>query len=218
MKYSDRINAGQKLAEKIPTEWEVDTVWGIANGGVVVAGEVARILRVRLEASFASKLPLPWNPEVAIGVITASGKVMTNQGMYRKIGVSYMELQKITRERFSFLKRRRDNVLSEDILKPLDCKGKNVLVVDDGIATGYTAIGSIRDIKSQHPSNIYLATPVIHKDALDRLRKSLDGMFQLIASESRVFAVSSYYRNFPQVGDRQVRDILRENRRLLAPN
>ena len=214
MKYSDRASAGQKLADKIPSEWGIDAIWGVANGGVVVAGEVARILNKRLDVSFSAKLPLPWNPEVAIGVVTVGGKIITNQGMYRKIGMSYMELQKITRERYSFLKRRHDNIISEDILKPLDCRDKNVLIIDDGIATGYTVIGTVRDIKSQQPSSIYLATPVIHSDALNRLKKNFSDIIGLIVSESRVFAVSSYYRSFPQIGDRQVRDILKENRQL----
>jgi putative phosphoribosyl transferase len=214
LKYADRASAGQKLVDKIPSEWGIDAIWGVANGGVVVAGEVARILNKRLEVSFSAKLPLPWNPEVAIGVVTVGGKIITNQGMYRKIGMSYMELQKITRERYSFLKRRHDNIISEDILKPLDCRDKNVLIIDDGIATGYTVIGTVRDIKSQQPSSIYLATPVIHSDALNRLKKNFSDIIGLIVSESRVFSVSSYYRSFPQIGDRQVRDILKENRQL----
>ncbi|MCK5743793.1 MAG: hypothetical protein KAH30_03580, partial [Caldisericia bacterium] len=124
MKFNDRISAGKELVKKIPSNWEVDVVYGVANGGVMVAGEIAKQLGVRLEISFVAKLPLPRNPEVAFGVVSVSGNVYTDDGVYRKIGLSYMELQKITRERMAFLKRRQGNIISEDFLKPLDVEDK----------------------------------------------------------------------------------------------
>ena len=213
MKFNDRISAGKKLTKEIPSKWKVDVVYGVANGGVVVAGEVAKQLGLRLEVSFVAKLPLPWNPEVAIGVVSVSGNVYTDDGVYRKIGLSYMELQKITRERMAFLKRRQGNIISEENLKPLDVKDKNILIVDDGLATGFTILGSIRDMKELKAKNIYIATPIAHKKAVDKLEPEVDGIAHVIISESRVFSVSAYYRSFEQVGDREVREIVRENRK-----
>ncbi len=212
MKFNDRISAGKKLAKIIPEDWKIDTIYGIANGGVIVASEVSTYLKKRLDVAFVSKLPLPWNPETAIGVVAVSGKVLTNEGLYRKIGLSFMDLQKITRERLSFLKRRQGNILSEKNLEAEDVTGKNILIIDDGLATGFTALGAVKDLKKSGAENIYVAAPVVHKTASTFLSKDIDGITQIVESETRVFAVSSYYRMFDAVGDKEVREVLKKNR------
>ncbi|MEZ4812067.1 MAG: phosphoribosyltransferase family protein [Caldisericia bacterium] len=149
---------------------------------------------------------------VAIGVVAVSGKVLTNEGLYRKIGLSFMDLQKITRERLSFLKRRQGNILSEKNLEAEDITGKNILVIDDGLATGFTALGAVKDLKKSGAEKVYMAAPVIHKSAKTLLGSDCDGITQIVESETRVFAVSSYYRMFDAVGDKEVREVLKKNR------
>ncbi len=216
LKFEDRAEAGRLLAEKLPANFRnANYVFGIPSGGMVCALPIANALGVRLEPAFVSKLPLPWNPEVAIGVIASDGEVILDEGSYRQMGVSYMDVQKIARMRLSDLKRRQQNVTlsGED---PFNVAKSEIVLVDDGLATGYTCLGAIKWLQKRGASKVFVATPVAHQDAFDFIKDSATDVFSLFISTTRVFSVSLYYRNFPQLGDREVRETLKENRLFLS--
>ncbi|HOO96567.1 MAG TPA: phosphoribosyltransferase family protein [Caldisericia bacterium] len=215
MKFENRAAAGEKLFKQFGDAWtDVSVVYGIANGGVVVAEVIANALSKRLDVAYVSKLPVPWNQEQAFGVITIGGEVLLDEGHYRQIGLSYMEVQKIARQRLSSLKRRYQNTLVEGDAK-VDIKDCSVLVVDDGIATGMTALGTIKWLKGAGAKEIFLATPIAHTHSKELIGDNATRFDSLVSSDIKVFAVSHYYREFEQVGDRQVRESIKNNRKLM---
>lgn len=215
MKFENRACAGEKLLKQFGELWaDVSVVYGIANGGVIVAEHIANALSKRLEVAYVSKLPVPWNTEQAFGVIALGGEVLLDEGHYRQIGLSYMEVQKIARQRLSALKRRHQNTFVEGDTEA-DIKDQKVLIVDDGIATGMTVLGAVKWLKGAKVGEIYLATPIAHTHSKELIGENVTRYDSLIFSDSRVFAVSQYYREFEQVGDRQVRESLKNNRKLL---
>jgi len=213
MKYEDRRDAGIKLSNEIPTTWAPHVVYGIASGGAVVGVQVAFSLRLRLEIAYISKLPIPWNPEVAFGAIASDGEVILDEGQYRQIGLSYMEVQKIARTRLNEIKRKEQN--SSINSEPLNVKNKTVILVDDGLATGYTCYGAVLWLRRKGAEKVFLASPVAHRLAVDLLTPTVDDMKILLTSNNKVFSISVYYRDFPQLSDRDIRDALTENRNFL---
>lgn len=215
MKFEDRIDAGKQLAEKIPSEWECATiVYGITFGGTISALPVANKLRAKLYPAFITKLPIPWSPEKAFGMVASDGDVVMDEGQYRQIGLSFMDVQKIARTKLAELKRREANIAIEGGL-PKSLRNQNVIIVDDGITTGYTAQGVIKWLQKKGVENIFLASPVAHASAVEHLSTACSGVFALINSPNKVFAVSSYYKDFNPVGDKEVRETIKNNRDFL---
>lgn len=215
MKFEDRLEAGKQLAEKIPSEWHNSSlVLGISLGGTIAALPVANKLSVKLYPALIAKLPIPWSQDKAFGVVASDGEVVLDEGIYRQIGLSFMDVQKIARTKLAELKRKEINIGIEAVL-PKSLKNQNVILVDDGITTGYTALGAIKWLQKKGAQSIYVASPVAHTSALELLNASSSGTMTLLNSSNKVFAVSAYYKLFAPVGDREAREAIKNNRDFL---
>lgn len=215
VKFEDRAEAGRQLAEKIPGEWQEATiVYGISFGGTISALPVANKLRAKLYPAFVAKLPIPWSQDKAFGLVASDGEVVLDEGQYRQIGLSFMDVQKIARTKLAELKRKESNIGISDGL-PKSLKNQSVLLVDDGITTGYTALGAVKWLQKKGAENIYVASPVAHTAAMELLKAASSGTFALISSSNKVFAVSAYYKLFAPVGDKEVREAIKNNRDFL---
>lgn len=213
MKFQSRLEAGKQLAGKIKGLWQPELVYGIAKGGVLVAEPIAEALSSKLLPVHVSKLPLPWNQEIAFGVVIHDGEVIMDEGFYRQMGLSYMDAQKIARTRLSEVRRSQQNVMHDE--NPPSPKDKEVLVVDDGMATGLTMLGAVTWLKNSGAKKIYVATPVATQSAIEMVKAKIDGFTGLFVSSNKVFSVSTYYSDFRQLGDRDVRECLKRNRDFL---
>lgn len=215
VKFEDRTEAGKQLAGKIPGEWQdASIVFGITFGGTIAALPVANTLKAKLYPAFIAKLPIPWSQDKAFGVVASDGEVVLDEGQYRQIGLSFMDVQKIARTRLAELKRKEANIGIEGGL-PKSLKNQSVLLVDDGITTGYTALGAIKWLQKKGAQNIFVASPVAHTTAIDLLKAACSGVLTLISSSNKVFAVSAYYKLFAPVGDKEVRETIKNNRDFL---
>jgi putative phosphoribosyl transferase len=212
MVFQDRVEAGRALAEKLMHYAKAKPyVIALPRGGVVIAYEVAKALRAPLDVIVARKLGAPGQPELGIGAVAPNGVRVLNPDMIRLMGVSEPELERITgrelREIGRRLERYRDGMPMPDI------RGRTVIMVDDGIATGMTALAAIRAIRTQRPERIILAVPIASPEAADMFRKEVDE-FIALETPPDFMAVGQGYRIFDQVSDETVIRLMEEAKNL----
>ncbi len=208
--FRDRVDAGRQLARRLEAEYRDSdaVVLAIPRGGVVVANEVAKALHLQLDLIIPRKIGAPGNPELAIGAI-AKGVAMLNEPLIRELDIprSYID-QEINRQ-LSEIDRRRKLYLGDRA--PIDLHGITAIVVDDGLATGYTALASVNAVKQQQPKKVVLAVPVAPTDTCENLRREVDEIVCLETHEL-FYAVGQFYEMFEQTSDSEVVDILQSHR------
>jgi len=203
--FQDRAEAGRLLASQLSTrELTNAVVLALPRGGVPVAAEVAAALRAPLDIVVVRKLGVPWQPELAMGAICGSTRILERDEI-DAIGISREQIEKVVARETREMERREK--LYRSGRPALDIHGKNVLLVDDGLATGSTMAAAARHIRSLRPAKVIVAVPVASSEARDRMRHEADECLCL-ACPDPFFAVGQWYVNFDQVGDEEVQEIL----------
>jgi len=212
MFFKDRRDAGEKLISSfLPYQKAAHTlVLGLARGGVVVADAVAKGLSLPLNVVVPRKIGAPWQKELAIGAIAEGGQVFLNERLIQILGVpqKYLEAeiaheQQVALER---IKRFRKNL-------PLpDLKGWQVLLVDDGIATGATMLAVIESMRKLGAKKIIVAVPTSSVDAYNAVESSADEIVSLIVDPA-FQAVGQYYDSFDQTEDDEVIKLLQNSQK-----
>jgi len=204
--FTDRVEAGELLAEVLIDHAGSQTViLGIPRGGLVVAREVARRLKAPLDIVLARKLGAPQNPELAIGAITEEGEVFLDEPLARRVGASEDYLQQESRSQLQEIQRR--SSVYRNIRPKIDLRDKDVIVVDDGVATGSTVQAALWSIAREKPHKITGAFPVGAEDSLLRLCDTADEIICLKAPPS-LGAIGNFYLHFRQVSDQEALEIL----------
>lgn len=205
MNFRDRKEAGEKLASALNHLKGQDVVVvAIPRGGVVVAAEVAKVLNAPLDVVIPRKIGAPANPELAIGSVVDVGEVFLNQSLIRQLKVSKAYLNGQVKRELAEIKRRRFRYLGD---RSYALKNTTVVLVDDGLATGYTALAALRYLKSKEPKRLVLGIPVAPKETIDFLKDEADEIICL-ASPAFFYAVGQFYRDFRQVSDEEVVELL----------
>ena len=205
MTFRDRADAGRQLAAKLRDHALGDAlVLALPRGGVEVGFEVARALRVPLDVIPVRKLGAPHQPELAIGAI-APGAVVLNEHLVRELGIRDDTIEDVVSAETHEMQRRADLFRSGRPL--LDVKGKTVIVVDDGLATGATAAAAIRSARLGTPGRILLAVPVGARETVQALREIVDELVCL-ETPAAFQSVGQWYENFEQTSDDRVIDLL----------
>ena len=210
MIFQDRTEAGQQLAGALQDLRGKNTiVLAVPRGGVVVAYEVARALDAPLDVYIARKLGAPGNEELALGAVASDGTVVLDAALMRQIGVSqrYIESE-MDRQRAEILRRLS---LYRNLAPLPQLKGKTVIVVDDGVATGSTTLAALRALRKQSPGTLVLAVPVGPADVIERLKTEADRVVCLYTPDS-FFAVGHFFADWSQLRDQDVSDILARRR------
>ena len=203
--FRDRVEAGRRLAEALATENLVpEVVLGIPRGGVIVAWEVARAFGAPLDVVIPRKLGAPDNPELAIGAVAPGVRVIDEVMVERlRIPASYVEQEVVAQQ--AEISRRLSSYRGDR--QDIELKDIAVVVVDDGVATGSTAVAALRCVGANGASQLYFAAPVGPRSAVPMLSAYCDGC--LILETPTVFgAVGEWYERFGQVPDDEVRQIL----------
>lgn len=206
--FRDRVDAGKKLADELARyEGRSDAiVLGLPRGGVVLAAAVAEALRVDLDVLLVRKLGVPGNEELAMGAIASGGVRVINRDVVLWLGIPDRVVEEVTAREMRELERR-ERAFRGDRPRP-GLRGKTAVLVDDGIATGATMRAAVSALRASEPSRIVVAVPVAPPDACARLEEETDELVCLARVEP-LGAVGSWYVDFPQVTDGEVRDLLK---------
>lgn len=208
MVFEDRADAGQKLADKLAGYISEDgLVLAIPRGGVVVGAEVARRFGLELDLIIPRKIGSPQNPEMAVGAVTQDGTTILNQRLVEVLRISQPELSEKIDYEINEIKRRM--LLYRGGENGRDYKGRQIIVVDDGVATGYTMLAALRSARNFQPRELILAIPVAPPDTLEVLEKEVDVVVCLLVP-GNFYAVGQFYVDFDQTDDDEVIEILKE--------
>jgi putative phosphoribosyl transferase len=203
--FRDRQEAGERLAAALRERIEGPAVvLGIPRGGVVVAAPVAAALGAQLDVVIPRKLGAPGNPELAVGAVAPGVRVIQSR-VARAVGASpaYLD-QEVARQEREI--ERRTELYRGDRASPA-LEGATVIVVDDGVATGATAIAALRWARAQAASRVVFAAPVGPAEVERRLGPDCDDCI-VLETPRDLYAVGAWYDRFDQVTDDEVRDTL----------
>ena len=208
MKFKNRVDAGKKLAlslKKYASQKDA-IVLAIPRGGVVVGAEVAKALKLPLDIVMTKKISVPENEEFAIGAVHLDGDVVLNEKLVKNYDISKEYIEKEAKKKLEHLKTQMKYFRNNK--PPLDLKNKTIILVDDGIATGYTIISACKYLKEQKVKNIVIASPVAPPDVASNLKECAAEI--IIDHCPNVFgAVGNFYEKLEEVTDDQVKKILK---------
>jgi predicted phosphoribosyltransferase len=206
MIFHDRIDAGQQLARKLEHLQGQDAiVLALPRGGVPIGVEVAKHLHVPLDVFVARKLGAPGNPEFGVGAIAEGGIIVIDKQSLSFLGLAPQDLEDTIVRESAEVERRL--ALYRGNRHNLQVENKVIILVDDGLATGVTALAAIRALRLAKPKKLILAVPVCAEDTAKNLRSEVDELICLHPLKDFT-AVGIWYENFEQLTDQEVMDIL----------
>ena len=205
--FDDRADAGRKLAGQLGAyaKRKDVIVLGIPRGGVPVAFEVAKALDAPLDVFLSRKLGVPGQEELAFGAVASGDVRVLDRQIIEAVGVSEQQIEQTTQTVKKELERRERAFRGSR--PPLNVKGRTVLLVDDGIATGSSIRAAITALRQMKPARIVVAVPVAPVSTCNRLRDEVDELVCLHRPES-FFAIGEFYADFSQVADEEVTELL----------
>ena len=207
-RFVDRRDAGRALAAELSGHRLDDpVVLGLPRGGVVVAAEVARVLDAELDIVVVRKVGHPRQPELGLGAVAEDGATVWDERALRAAGLTEVDLAPVVAAERSEC-RRRTRLYRAGHPAP-QLAGRTLVVVDDGVATGVTALAALRLLRSRDPRRLVMAAPVAARDAARALAGVADEVVTVLLP-ARFGAVSQFYDRFDQTSDQEVV-------RLLAP-
>jgi putative phosphoribosyl transferase len=182
----------------------------VPRGGLPVAIEVAGALKAPLDVIVVRKLGVPWEPELAMGAIAGKARVLDHR-LIRDLDIPDEEVEAVIVRETREMERR--EALYRGDLPAQDLRGRPVLIIDDGLATGATMVAAAWHVRSVHPQRLIVAVPVGSAEALSILRGEVDECVCLATPEP-FFAVGEWYTDFRRVNDSEVRDTLKHAQHL----
>ncbi len=207
--FENRHDAGRKLAEKLAGyAGENVVVLGIPNGGAAVALGVALALKADFDLVISRKIPLPLSPEGGFGSVTDDGTVILDEEMVRKAGLKPSQISyQVNQVRSNILKR---SLLYHRDQRPAVISGRTVIIVDDGLASGYTMRAAVASIRNRKPARVIAAAPVGPERVIKELEKVADSVVTCVVSPATKFYVADFYAQWHDITDNEVLACLKE--------
>lgn len=204
--FKNRLEAGDVIAKKLKEKgWRFDIVLGIPRGGVVIARQIAKQFNCPLDVILAKKIGSPSLPEYAVGAVTPDGEVLVHERLKHLWEEQRDPVQRLAQSVQKEINRQLD--LYRSHRKPILLEGLQILLVDDGIVTGFTIKAAILYLKRQGVSEIRIAVPVCSQNAFQALNKEADDILALYIPQ-QMYAVSQYYEDFSNVEDGEIMDAI----------
>jgi putative phosphoribosyl transferase len=205
--FADRSAAGHELVAFVRAGQDPGAVvLALPRGGVPVARPLADALCVRLVPAPVRKLPLPSSPEMGFGAVAIDGALVLNEAVVRAYGVDGATVESVAEETRREIERRARAYPGGWPLPELE--GRAVWIVDDGLATGYTARAAVRMARHAGARRVTLAVPVSSAATLSDVAPEVDEVWVLVVQEARSFAVASFYEDFHDLSDAEVIGLL----------
>jgi predicted phosphoribosyltransferase len=210
MLFADRVEGGKRLvgelARRLPRLRDEDPlVLAIPRGGVPVGYEVARAINAPLDLFIARKLGAPGHEELGIGAVAPGGTRFLDVDAIRALGVSDAYIEEVTQKELAELERRLRRFRGDR--PPARMAGRSVVLVDDGLATGVTALASLAALRLEHPRRLVFAAPVCSIEGAQSVARQADDVV-CVATPDRFFGVGAWYHDFTQTTDEEVVELL----------
>jgi putative phosphoribosyl transferase len=209
--FEDREDAGRRLAERLaPYRDERPLVFALPRGGVPVGYEISRALDAPLDVFVARKLGAPGQPEFGIGAVASGGVRILNEDVVGRLGIPEDYLERITERETAEVERRLRHFRGD---RPVPrVRGRTVILVDDGLATGVTARAAVKALRRLEPRRLVLAVPVCAAQTAELIGPEVDELVCLEAPPD-LGAIGFWYRDFSQTSDEEVIELLEKARR-----
>jgi putative phosphoribosyl transferase len=205
--FRDRAEAGRVLADRLKRairERDI-LVLALPRGGVPVGFEIAQAFHADLDVFLVRKLGVPGHEELAMGAIASGGVRVLNNAVIQQLGIPPAAIERVTERELREIARR--EVLYRDGRGPRSIEQRNVVLVDDGLATGATMLAAARAVSARRPKKVVVAAPVAAPEACEAFREHVD---QIVCAETPepFQAVGIWYQDFSQTSDDEVRALL----------
>jgi predicted phosphoribosyltransferase len=209
--FEDRKDAGRQLAERLARYGDENPIiLALPRGGVPVGYEIARALQAPFDIFIARKLGAPGRRELGIGAVAQGGVRVLNERIVQALGVREEYIERVTAKETTEIERRL-RLLRGDRPEP-EVRGRTVILVDDGLATGVTAWAAILGLRRRAPRRLVLAVPVCASQTIETIRSEVDEL-TCLKVPSDLMAIGFWYLNFEQVPDEEVIKLLKAARR-----
>jgi len=215
-KFRNRTEAGELLAEELTRHADKPNaiVLALPRGGVPVGAQVARKLNLPFDIFVVRKLGLPGHEELAMGAIAIGGVRVVNRDVVEGLRIPELVIDAVAAQEQEELMRRR-HAYRGDLPAP-QVRGKTVVLIDDGIATGSTMIAAVAALRQLGAGRIVVAAPVIAPSAFNQIRRAVDEVVTVIVPEE-FYGVGQWYEDFSQTTDEEVRHLLHETNHRNVP-
>ncbi len=215
--FKDRTDAGRQLAEKLESfRPSFPLVLGLPRGGVVVAFEAAQKLHAPLDVFIVRKLGVPGHAELAMGALASGGLHVFNREIIRRLKIPKEAILEVMDREQKEIKRR-ETLYRRGASIPALIHGRDVLLIDDGIATGATMQSAVLALKQARPLSLTVAVPVASSDTCRELASKADEIICLY-TPVHFSSVGEWYENFEQTTDEEVKALLSQSQRIRVPS
>ena len=216
--FENRYDAGRQLAEKLSEyKGQPVVVLAVPNGGLPVALQVALALEVDLDVVISRKLPIPLRPEGGFGAIADDGAVILNEAVVKEVGLTPEQINYEVNKVRVDIRQRSLLYRGKRLLSVVS--GKTVVIIDDGLASGYTMMAAVESIRRRRPRQIVVAVPAASAMAVKQLEKVADRVVTCVTGFMPRFYVSDFYRYWHVLSDDEGLKCLEEWRmRRFMPN
>ena len=205
--FKSRFHAGQLLAGRLSRFRGQPNVLvlGLVRGGVPVARAVADVLGASIDVLLVRKLGVPWQPELGYGAVAEGGVCVLDSALIRDLGLARESMQEIVTQEQGELQRRSE--IYRGARPPVKVAGRDVIVVDDGMAMGSNMLAAVRALQQRDPHRIIVAVPVGSRSGCEAVSAEADELVCLYAPEP-FHSVGTWYEDFREVDDSAVQDAL----------
>ena len=209
--FSDRFEAGETLGLMLQSKFdriEDGIILAIPSGGVPVGLTVSAILGLPYDMLIIRKLQIPGNPEAGFGAMALDGSLFLNESLLAELRLSPAQIENAERQVALELERR--NVLFRAGRPLPDLSGKRVILVDDGLASGFTMLTSAEMAKKAQARELVVAVPTAPQHSIERISSKVDQIYCANIRTTPYFAVAEAYRNWYDLSEKEVLDLLRK--------
>ncbi len=206
--YKTRNEAGTVIAKIFNEKGMVGrfVVLAIPNGGVEVAAPIAKQLNAPLDIIIVRKMQIPFNPEAGFGALTSLGTMILNESLVKRMGLDTDTIDRVRKQTELQIKSRQHAY--EGLSKSINLKEKDIVLVDDGLASGFTMLAAIESVRQFEPKTIRVAIPTAHYDSVKRVERVIDEIICPRIERGFSFAVANAYEKWYDVPDDEVISLL----------